>query len=33
MNSRTPDTRVELFISGKIFSGWAGVSVRRSLEH
>lgn len=33
MNSRTPDTRVELFISGKIFSGWIGVSVRRSLEH
>ncbi|EEC6275533.1 phage tail protein [Salmonella enterica subsp. enterica serovar Braenderup] len=33
MNSRAPDTRVELFISGKIFSGWAGVSVRRSLEH
>ncbi|EEC0851214.1 phage tail protein [Salmonella enterica subsp. enterica] len=33
MNSRTPDTRVELFISGKIFSGWVSVSVRRSLEH
>ncbi|ECQ6404710.1 phage tail protein [Salmonella enterica subsp. enterica] len=33
MNSRTPDTRIDLFISGKIFSGWAGVSVRRSLEH
>lgn len=33
MNSRTPDTRIELFISGKIFSGWIGVSVRRSLEH
>ncbi|EBS4105238.1 phage tail protein [Salmonella enterica subsp. enterica] len=26
-------SRVELFISGKIFAGWVSVSVRRSLEH
>ncbi|HHR4726369.1 TPA: phage baseplate assembly protein, partial [Salmonella enterica] len=26
-------SRVELFISGRIFSGWTGISVRRSLEH
>ncbi|EJY9246266.1 phage tail protein [Salmonella enterica] len=26
-------SRVELFISGTVFSGWVGVSVRRSLEH
>ncbi|EBL2576998.1 phage tail protein [Salmonella enterica] len=27
------NSRIELFISGKVFSGWTGVSVRRSLEH